>query len=137
MKISLLIAAIIIALAASFGLKRKEEFKVLQSEWEELKTTATEKNISTDPKATFSAQRSRNNSVRLAREKAVQDFSAELITFAQKMEDASENSEAESEALALMNKLTILSSSELKSLIKILSNDNTCLLYTSDAADDS
>ena len=125
MKISLLITAIIIALAASFGLKRKEEFKVLQSEWEELKTTATEKNISTDPKATFSAQRSRNNSARLARENAVRNFSAELIALAQEMKNGSASPEMESEALAMMNKFTSLSSSELKSLIKILSNDNT------------
>ncbi len=130
MKISLLISAIIVGLAAYFGLDQKEKIKVLTTEWEELKTTAVQKNISTDPKAAFSSQRVRSDSARAAREKAISDFASELAAFAQKMEAAEadgdvDQAEMQKEIVGFLETLTNMSPSDLKSLIKALAEDNS------------
>jgi hypothetical protein len=130
MKISLLIAAIIVGLAALFGFQQREKIKRLTTEWEELKTTAVAKNISTDPDATFSSQRVRSDSARAAREKAINDFAAELAAFAQKMETAerdgnSRDAEMQKEVMGFIEKLTSMSPADLKSLVKALSADTS------------
>ncbi len=130
MKISLLISAIIVGIDAYFGFDQKEKIKVLTSEWEELKSAAIAKNVSTDPKATFSSQRVRSDSARAAREKAIGEFATELATLAQKMEAAQaegdfNQSEMQKEVTDFLDKLTNMSPSDLKSLIKALSEDNS------------
>ncbi len=138
MKISLLISAIIIGLAAYFGLEQKEKIQILSSQWEEIKTSAAQKNIPTDPEAAFSSQRIRNNGTRIAQEKAVQDFATELADFAKKMKDAqsegnSNQLDVQKEALSFMETLTRMSPAELKSLVKILAADTS---LDSDIKDD-
>lgn len=130
MKISLLIAAIIVGIAAYFGLDQKEKIKHLTTEWEELKTTAIAKSISTDPKATFSSQRARSDSARAAREKAISDFAGELAAFAQKMEADEKDGDVDqaarqNEIISFLDKLSNMSSSDLKSLVKVLSEDTS------------
>lgn len=130
MKISLLISAIIVGLASVFGLQQKKEIKTLTAQWEVLKATATEKHISTDPEATFSLQRVRSESSRAAREKAINQFAADLIAFAQKMEEAKKDGnqndpEIMKEVMVFMDKLTNMSPSDLKSLIQVLSADSS------------
>ena len=130
MKFSILIAAIILGLATLFGVQQKEKIKLLTSEWEDLKTTALEKNISTDPKAAFSLRRASSDSARAARQKAIEDFASELVAFAQKMkaaEEAGNMNEADwhEEIIAFMDKLTNMNSSDLKSLVEALAEDNS------------
>jgi len=130
MKISLLISAIIIGIASFFGFSQKEKIKTLTSEWEELKTTALKKKISIDPKTTFSSQRIRSESTRATRQKAISDFAHELAAFAQKMELAEESgttaqSEIQKETIKIISKLTNMSPTDLKALVKALSTDNS------------
>jgi len=130
MKISLIIAAIIVTVAAFFGFQQKEKIKTLTTQWEDLKITAVEKNISTDPKAAFSSQRARSDGARAAREKAIADFARELAAFAKKMEeaensDASQDPEMQKEIMGFIDTLTNLSPSDLKALVKALAADTS------------
>ena len=128
MKISLLIAAIIVGIASYFGLEQKERIKHLTTGWEELKTTAIEKKIPTDPKTPFSSQRIRSDSARAAREKAVNDFAAELAAFAQRMEtirDSDDEAEIQKEVIGYLDKLTNMTPNDVKSFVKALSADTS------------
>lgn len=128
MKFSILIAAIIVGVASIWGFQQKEKIKTLTTEWEELKTTAVEKNIPTDPKATFSSQRVRSDSARIAREKAIRDFAREIADFALKMEAAEKEgtageAEMQKEIVSFLDKLTNMSPNDLKTLVKVFSED--------------
>lgn len=126
MKISLIFAAIIFGLAALFTSKQEERIKTLTTEWEDLKITALEKNIPTDPAIAFSSQRVHSENTRAAREKADSDFATELVAFAKRIEAAEENGTAndpgmQKEIIGVTDRLTTMSPNELEALIKALS----------------
>ncbi len=130
MKISLLATAVIIAIAAAFGLQQRSKIQKLTTEWNELKETAISKDVSTDPEATFNSKRVITDARRMAREDAVKDFAKEIIDFAVRMKAARENddgtrSEVEKEALGFIDKLVSLQPSDFELLIATLQQDTS------------
>ena len=130
MKTSLLITAIIVAIASVFGLQQRSTIQSLTTEWSELKETAIEKEISTDPAAPFSSKRIIGNAKRMAREDAIKDFAAEIVDFATRMKAARKagkdgRGEVEKEALGLMDKLISLQPADFEILIATLQQDNS------------
>jgi hypothetical protein len=130
MKFSILIAAIILALAALFAVPRNQKIKTLTTEWIELENEADKVGVPTDPKATFSSDRVRAESTRVAKEAKVNDFADELIAFFHKMKTLEKQGENEQskymkEIGKVIEKMTSLNPDELRLLVKAISVDTS------------
>ena len=130
MKISLLLAAIIIAGAAVFGFQQKTQITELTTEWTELQRTAEIKGVTTDPNKSFDPRRTRTTNNPAQREKAVRAFANELIDFAARMSAAEKNGNGEDhelkkEAIGYFDIITKLRPGEFKILAEIFQEDET------------
>ncbi len=131
MKISLILTALIIGLAAVFGVPRQLRINKLTTTWKGLESHAEDLEIPTDPSVSFSAtSRSRSVSERAAREKEVEEFATYLTEFAQRMQKAEESGEADQsefqeEITEVILKMTNLSTEDLRTLFKAFSEDDT------------
>lgn len=130
MKISLLASAIIVAIAAAFGLQQRNTIQTLTDEWNELKDSAIAKEISADPNASFNSKRVAGNARRMAREDAVKNFAKEIVDFAVRMKAAEKagdgsRSNIEKEALGFIDKLVSLQPADFEVLIATLQQDTS------------
>lgn len=130
MKISLVTAALILAISALIGVSRENRIKTLTTEWEELVIEADQLKIPTDPTASYSPDRARSESIRIKREEKINKFGAELIAFYHKMKDAEKSGDVDQtkfqqEIADIIGTMVELDPSELRMLVKVIAADTT------------
>ena len=129
MKISLLITAIMLGIAALFILPRQNELKFLTTEWTDLEDRALALGVPTDHRAPFSSDRIRTGGIRAARAEKVAVLADQIIDIFNKMTELAKSggkqSEIETEFAILQGRLAGFDSDELRLLVKAISADTT------------
>ncbi|MGJ8695387.1 MAG: hypothetical protein ACSHYF_03655 [Verrucomicrobiaceae bacterium] len=130
MTYSMIIAALILVIAAFFGMKRQERITTLTTEWEELVEQGREYDIPEDPAADYAPTRVATRTERMERREMVDDFSAELIAFMKEMKEARKNGngndpEVQKRGMELIARMLDFSSDEVRLLVGTVLEDQS------------